>query len=420
MENINEIMKMAEECLNCKNPLCRKGCPVNTRIPEFISKIKENDFESAYYILQENNHLSNVCSIVCPTERQCRGRCIKGIKGEPVRINELERFVNEWARENDIAYIPNCMEKRGLKIAVIGGGPAGISCCIELAKKGFSITIFEKESEIGGVLRYGIPDFRLSKDEIEVIENKIEGLGIEVKNNIEFGKDITVETLKEDGFVAIFLAIGGTVASTYNLSIEESQSIYKANEFLKTYNQSEKKGAIKLGTVAVIGGGNVAIDSARTSLRMGAEKVYILYRRDKECMPARKIEIEDAMQDGIEIMYTTKVVKADVKDNNVKEVTCIRTRMEDGKPIDIENSEFTIEVDNIIFAIGIFPDKELLETKTGINFDRALIEVDDNQMTNIPGVFAGGDLIETRSTVCRAIKTGKTAAENIEKYIQTK
>ena len=415
MKEPAEILEMAKECLNCKVPLCsKKGCPVNTKIPEFIAKIKENNIEEAYNILQENNSMSDICGLVCPTEKQCKGKCIKGIKGEPVRINELESFVNNWAEANNVKYKIKCEEKNNIKIAVIGSGPAGIACSIELAKKGFSVTVFEKEEKIGGVLRYGIPDFRLEKSRVDKLETKIKEIGIEIKTNTTFGKDITKESLNNEGYKAIFIGMGNAKSSTYKLSENSNKNIYKADEFLKEYGKETKQE--ELGTVVVIGGGNVAIDSARSSIRRGAKKVYIIYRRDEEAMPARKIEIEEALEDGIEIIYLTKVISAIYEGDKLKEIECIKTKMEKGNPIEIKGSNYIIKADNVIFAIGIFPDKEFLE-KQGIVFDRALIEINENGMTNIEGVFAGGDVVEAKSSVCRAIKMGKDVANNIEKYL---
>jgi len=413
MKSIEEIMKIAGNCLNCKRPLCSiEGCPVNTNIPGFISAIKENNLAAAYYILQENNIMSDICSLVCPTENQCMGKCVKGIKGEPVKINELENFVNLWAKKNNIKCAINCDIKNNKKIAVIGAGPSGIACSIELAKKGFNVTIFEKEAELGGILRYGIPDFRLEKKLIDDLTEKIKSLNVNIKTSISFGRDITIEDLKKDNYEAIFLSIGATKSSTYKLS-DNNSKIYNADDILKKYNNGILE---NLGKVVVIGGGNVAMDAARTCKKAGAKKVSILYRRDLESMPARRVEIEDTINDGIEIEYLTKVIGCTYEVENIKEITCTRTKMVDGRIIDIENSDFMLEVDNIIFAIGLYPDNELLE-KNDLLLKNGLLEVDSNQMTNIPGVFAGGDLIDAKSSVCRAIKMGKVAAKNIEKYV---
>lgn len=415
MESRNEIMIKASECLNCKNPICsRQGCPVQTRIPDFITKIKENDLEEAYNILQDNNIMSNICSTICPSEQQCMSKCIRGIRGVPVAINELESFVNHWGTENRIKYKIKCKEKNNIKVAVIGSGPAGIACSTELVKKGFSVTMFEKEKELGGVLRYGIPDFRLPKEMIDMAIEKLKRAGVEIKTKVEFGKDITAESLKKEGYKAVFLGTGAPVSNTYKLGNEKSKNIYRAGDFLKEYN--EGRVIDDLGRVVIIGGGNVAFDSGRSALKMGAKESYILYRRDEKSMPARLIELEEAICDGVEIIYLTRVIDAKIENGKLKEITCIKTRMEDGKAVDIENSEYTMKVDTIVFAIGLLPEQELLEDLE-IKTEKGLVVVNDNQMTNLDGVFAGGDVINNKATVCRAIKSGKTAAENIAKYI---
>ena len=412
MQDINEE---AQGCLNCQNPLCKiRGCPVETDIPGFIAKIKEEKFEEAFYILKENNIMSNICGIVCPAEEFCMGSCIKGIRGNSIKINELEDFVNTWAEEHDITYKLNCEEKNGIKVALVGGGPAGIGCAAELAKKGFDVTIFEREHKLGGVLRYGIPEFRLSRHKIDIVTDTLEDAGIHIKTGIEFGKDITEKSLKKQGYKAIFLGIGADVSTVYSLSEKDCNGIYKANEFLKIYNNGGKLD--NLGIVAVIGGGNVAMDSSRASVRLGAEKVYILYRRDMEYMPARALDIKETLEDGVEIMYKTKVIRAKTEKGKIVGIKCIKTEVIDGKSVDIEGSEFSIKADTIIFAIGLFPDKQILR-QAEIELDRDLIRVDLHEMTNRDGVFAGGDLIEARSYVCKAIQSGKIAAWNIDRYL---
>ena len=250
MQNINEE---ADSCLNCKNPLCRRqGCPVETDIPGFISKMKEGKLEEAFYILKENNIMSNICGLVCPAEEFCMGSCIKGIKGNPVKINELEDFVNTWAEENNILYKFKCNAKNGIKAAVIGGGPAGMGCAAELAKKGFDVTIFEKEDKLGGVLRYGIPEFRLSRHKIDIVIDELKNAGVHIKTGVGFGKDITEKSLREQGYKSVFLGIGADVSTEYSLFEENCNGTYKANEFLKIYNSGGK--IDNLGTVAVIGG----------------------------------------------------------------------------------------------------------------------------------------------------------------------
>ncbi len=329
MEDKQEILNIAKNCLNCKHKPCQNACPMKTRVPEFIAKIKEEKFDKAYDILLENNTFSNICSTICPQEQQCEGSCVRGIKGEPMPIGRLERFVNDWAKENN--YIYKMEEKKEIlnkNVAIIGSGPAGISCAIELAKMGIKSVIFEKDEKLGGILRYGIPDFRLNKDTLEHILESAKSMGIEMRTNVEFGKDISLKELQEK-YDAVFLGIGAETPSTYKLSDEDYPSIYKSDYFLKKYN--EKDYINNLGTTVVIGGGNVAMDCARTAVKMGAKKTYVLYRRARENMPARDIEIEEAIEDGVEFNYTTKVIKAFGENNKLTQIECIKTVVEERK-----------------------------------------------------------------------------------------
>ena len=410
MENLDDVLNKASRCLNCKNPMCRKGCPIATNIPAFISKIKENNFLEAYNILQENNLMSEICSTVCPVERQCMGSCVRGIKGEPVQINYLERFINDWAKENNIKYDMKCKNISNKKIAIIGAGPAGLACSIELRKAGADVTIFEKEKMCGGILEYGIPDFRLSKNTIENLIDKVQALGVKIKTGVELGKDIDIKTLKEQGYEYIFLGMGAEKQTTYTLTNEQVYGIFKSDEFLKAYNTGKQ---IKnLGTTVVIGGGNVAFDSARTALRMGAKEVYILYRRNEELMPARKIELQEAIEDGVQMVFQTKVIGATVANGKLNQIECIKTKIENEKAVDIKGSNYMMKVDTVIFAIGSKANEQLLN-KLGIKTENGLVCVNENYMTNIDKVYAGGDLVETKSSVCRAIATGKKAAKAI-------
>ena len=408
MNNFEEILTEANKCLNCKNPLCRKGCPIATRIPDFINEIKNNNLQKAYEILQENNIMSDICSNVCPYEEQCVGHCVKGIKGEPIHINMLEKYVNLWARENNITYTYKIEESNNIKIAIIGSGPAGIECAVELAKKGYEVTIFEKEEQIGGLLTYGIPGFRLPRNITENLTNRLKTLNIKIKTGIELGKDITLGKLKKD-YKAVFIGIGADIPSTYSLSNESCEKIYKSDYILKEYNA--KRIVEDLGNVIIIGGGNVATDSARAAIRMGAKSSTIVYRRDSSKMPARQVELDEAIEDGVQIIYNTRVINAEIKDGKIKDINCIKTDSNADKVVDIENSEFTIEADSVIFAIGLKPNKQLIE-KEGIELDNnGLIKIDDNYMTNIEGVFAGGDVSQSKATVCKAIQAGRQAAK---------
>lgn len=416
MKELAEILEEANKCLNCKNPLCKKGCPISTKIPEFISAIKNENLEEAYCILQENNIMSDICSNVCPHEEYCIGHCVKGIKGKSIDISMLEKYVNLWARENNVKYIYSLEKTNNIKVAVIGSGPAGIACSLELVKKGYSVTIFEKEEQIGGLLTYGIPGFRLPKNITDNLTSRIKNLGIEIKTNLEFGKDFGIQTLKKEDYKAIFIAVGADISSTYNLTNENCSKIYKSSYILKEYNA--KRIVEDLGDVIIIGGGNVATDSARAAIRMGAKSSTIVYRRNKEKMPAREVELEEAIKDGVKVIYNTRVIGANVKNNGlITSINCIKTDSSRDEVVDIQNSEFSIKADSVIFAIGLKPDKTLIE-KEGLKLnEKGLIQVNENSMTNIDGVFAGGDVIQNKATVCMAISTGKNAAEGIIKYL---
>lgn len=409
MENIEEIKQKANWCLQCKTKPCmEKGCPIHTNIPEFISKIKEEKFKEAYDILQENNIFSHICGTICPQEEQCEGSCIRGIKQVPTSIGKLEKFVNEWAKENEYEFVYQVGEEKDKKVAIIGSGPAGLECAYELRKQGYQVTIFEKDEDFGGILRYGIPDFRLSKDIIKKIIDKLKKMEIIFKNNTCLGKDITIEDLKNE-FDAIFLGIGAEKSSTYDLG--DFESIYDSDTFLRAYNN--KKYLDNLGDVVVIGGGNVAMDSARAAIRMNAKSVSILYRRDKDHMPARSIELEEAIEDGVKPVFLTRVIKGIGTGKKLEKLECIKTEIIDHKAIDIVNSEFEYKADSVVFAIGLKPNKELLQKQNIELNEYALIKVDENCRTSIEKVYAGGDVMESKSTVCRAISSARTAAKAI-------
>ncbi len=415
MKNIEEIKKEANWCLNCKlKPCSTNGCPMNTNIPEFINKIKEDQFEEAYKILLDNNIFSHVCSLVCPQEDQCEGKCVRGVKQTPTQIGKLEKFINEWALENKVPYKIAKAKENGKKIAIIGSGPAGIECAIELLKNGYDVTIFEKEKKAGGILWYGIPDFRLPKKIVETIIGQLEVLGAQIKTEMTLGKDVTIEALKKD-FDAVFLSLGAGSSTVYSLADGSFEKLYLSDEFLKAYNENQFLD--HLGKVVVIGGGNVAMDASRAAVQMGAESTKILYRRDEEHMPARKIELEEAIEDGVEFVPLTRVISANVEKGKLQSLNCIKTEIVDGKAVDKPSTEFTVEADTVVFAIGLKPEKSLLE-KEGIKLnDWGMVEIDENGMTNIDGVFAGGDLTESKSTVCRALAAGKKAALGIMKRV---
>lgn len=410
MEKLEQVLEQAGRCLNCKNPMCRKGCPISTNIPAFITKIKENNFLEAYKILQENNIMSEICSAVCPVENQCMGSCIKGLKGEPIHINYLEKFINDWAKENNISYEAQITNTLNKKVAVIGSGPAGLSCAVNLRKYGFRVTVFEKEDKCGGILNYGIPDFRLSKQTVKNVINKVNKLGIEIKTGLEFGTDISIKTLKSDGYDIIFLGMGAQTQSRYLLTDQYTEDIYDSDIFLKIYNN--KKNIKDLGTTIIIGGGNVALDCARAATRMGAKEVYIIYRKTKELMPARKIEIDEAIIDGVNFIFQTKVINAIGKNNKISKIECIKTENINNTVVEIQNSNYEMKANTVIFAIGSKANEKMLN-ELGIKTDNGLICIDGNYMTNINNIYAGGDLVEKKSSVCKAIATGKKAAKAI-------
>ena len=409
---MEEIKNIANNCLNCKvKPCSVKGCPIHTNIPEFISEVKLENYEKAYDILQENNICSYICSLVCPQEEQCEGSCVRGVKSNPVNIGELEKFVNEWAIENNYEYKIEKKKENGKRVAVIGSGPAGLACATELLKEGFLVDIYEKEEIPGGILVYGIPDFRLSKDKVENLINKIKELGANFIVNKEFGKDINLEELTSK-YDAVFLGIGATKSTTYSLSENDIRGVYKSDEFLKAYN--EKEFIKDLGSVVVIGGGNVAMDSARAAVKMGAEEVKILYRRDRAHMPARDVELDEAIEDGVKFKELVRVISADTENGNIKNVNCIETEIIDGKAVDKVGAEnYKEEANTVVFAIGLKPDKELFQKQEIKLDDWGYVKVDENGKTNLNKVYAGGDNTESKATVCRALAAGKRAAKGI-------
>lgn len=420
MQNIEEIKIKASYCLNCKHRPCMNGCPIRTRIPEFIAKIKEEKLEEAYQILQDNNLFSSICSRVCYQNNQCQGSCVRGIKGEPVHIGELEQFVNDWAKKNNIIHKKEIIKEnenlkeqlKEKKVAIIGSGPAGLACANELNKHGFSVTVFEKEKELGGILRYGIPDFRLEKKLIDEITDKLKNHGIAFKTEINFGKDITIDSLEKLGYHAIFIGVGAKVSDTYQLTEKECNRIYTSEHFLKMYNNNVKVN--DLGIVVIVGGGNVAIDCARAALRMGARESYILYRRNKESMPASEEELLASIKEGVGLIYLTKI---NTFDEEKREIGCNKIKIEDGKVVDIPNSKFIMKADQVVFAIGLYPDEEMLKNMN-LQIENRLLYTDENGMTNIEGIFAGGDIMQKKATVVKAIETGKNAANGIIKWMR--
>ena len=408
-----DILEKARYCLKCKNRPCNAGCPLHTNIPEFINEIINGNLEESYKILTENNIFSHVCSIICPQEQQCEGACVRGIKQTPTEIGNLEKYVNEWAEKNLVSEPVKINSEKNKKIAVIGSGPAGLECAFELRKQGYQVTVFEKENVIGGILTYGIPDFRLDKKLVEKIIEMITLMGVKFETKKELGNDLHIKDLLNE-FDAVFLGIGAEVASTYDLG--DFDGIYESDYFLHSYNDNN---FIKeLGDVAIIGCGNVAMDTSRAALRMGATSVNILYRRDEEHMPASKKELADAINDGVHPEFKTRVIKAEGMDGKIQRLKCIKTEVIDGKAIDIPNSEFYFNANTVVFAIGLKPNKKLLEEE-GLEYnEKGLVVVDENGKTNIDRVYAGGDLQDSKATVCRALGSARVAASSIIEMLE--
>ena len=432
----------AQRCLNCKNMPCVSGCPVNIHIPEFIKKVAEHDFEGAYQVIAQSSSLPAVCGRVCPQETQCEGKCVRGIKGEPVGIGRLERFVADWHNAHaTVATIT--APKNGHKVAVIGSGPAGLTCAGDLAKLGYDVTIYEALHLAGGVLVYGIPEFRLPKSIVQKEVDNLKALGVKVETNMVIGRILTIEELKDEyGYEAVFVGTGAGLPRFMNIPGENLKGVYSANEFLtrsnlmKAYRDDSTTPIQHAKNVAVVGGGNVAMDAARTAKRLGAENVYIIYRRGMAELPARKEEVEHAEEEGIIFHTLTNPVEilptdvTDPRDPNYGWVAGIRcVKMELGEPdasgrrspIVIEGSEFDIPMDCVIMSLGTSPNPLLKATTPGLETQkRGQIIADEHGLTSIEGVYAGGDAVTGAATVILAMGAGKTAAAAIDKYIQEK
>lgn len=430
--NEEEAVAEAERCLNCKNAKCVTGCPVSIDIPAFINEVKNRNFEKAYQIISQASALPAVCGRVCPQESQCEGQCIRGIKGEPVSIGKLERFVADWARENGIK--PKKAEKmNGRKVAVIGSGPAGLTCAGDLAKLGYDVTIFEALHEAGGVLIYGIPEFRLPKQDVvaKEVEN-VKALGVKIETNVVIGKSTTVdELMEEEGFEAVFIGSGAGLPRFMGIPGEQANGVFSANEFLTRNNlmkafKDEYDTPIMRGKkVAVVGGGNVAMDAARTALRLGAE-VHIVYRRSEEELPARVEEVHHAKEEGIIFNLLTNPVEIHVDDEGwVKGMTCIKMELgepdESGRrsPVEIKGSEFDMELDTVIMSLGTSPNPLISSTTKGLDINRrkCIVAEEENGATSKAGVFAGGDAVTGAATVILAMGAGKAAAKGIHEYL---
>ncbi len=429
----------AQRCLNCKNMPCVAGCPVNINIPDFITLVKQGDFEGAYKIISKTSSLPAVCGRVCPQETQCESKCTLGIKFEPVGIGRLERFVADYHNKNN-KETPVKPESNGKKVAVIGSGPSGLTCAGDLAKLGYEVTVFEAFHTAGGVLVYGIPEFRLPK---AIVAKEVEGLkalGVKVETNIVIGKTLTIEELFEMGFKAVFIGSGAGLPNFMNIPGEAYKGVYSANEFLtrsnlmKAYLDNPTTPIMKGGKVAVVGGGNVAMDAARTALRLGAEKVYIVYRRSMDELPARKEEVEHAEEEGIEFKllcnpteilgYNNPENPRDEKNGFVIGMKCVRMELgapdEKGRrrPVEIPNSEFTLDVDTVVMSIGTSPNPLIKSTTKGLEVNnRGGIVVNEDGLSSIEGVYAGGDAVTGAATVISAMGAGKTAAKAIHEYL---
>ncbi len=426
----------AMRCLNCKNHPCVSGCPVNIHIPAFIEKIREGDFEGAYKIITKTSTLPAVCGRVCPQESQCESKCVRGIKGEPVGIGRLERFVADWHNAHSDE-IPETAEPNGHKVAVVGSGPSGLTCAGDLAKKGYSVTVFEALHKAGGVLVYGIPEFRLPKTIVQKEIDTLKAMGVDIETNMIIGKTLTVDELFDMGYEAVFIGSGAGLPMFMGIPGESCKGVYSANEFLtrsnlmKAYKDGSATPIMKGGKVAVVGGGNVAMDAARTALRLGAEKVYIVYRRSLEELPARKEEVEHAMEEGIEFRllcnpleihgYKNPEDPRDPKNGFVTGMKCIKMELgepdERGRrrPVPVEGSEFDIDVDCVIISIGTSPNPLIKSTTAGLETNkRGGIIVTENGETTKANVFAGGDAVTGAATVISAMGAGKIAAKAID------
>jgi len=432
--NKEEAMEEASRCLNCKNAQCIKGCPVSIQIPDFIAAVKDGDIEKAYEVISESSALPAVCGRVCPQESQCEGKCIRGIKGEPVSIGKLERFTADWARENGIKP-QGASEKNGHKVAVIGSGPAGLTCAGDLAKLGYDVTIFEALHEAGGVLVYGIPEFRLPKSKVVAAEvENVKSLGVKIETNVIIGRSVTIDELMEkEGFEAVFIGSGAGLPRFMGIPGEQAKGVFSANEFLtrnnlmKAFKEGYDTPIARGKKVVVVGGGNVAMDAARTALRLGAE-VHIVYRRSEAELPARVEEVHHAKEEGVIFDLLQNPTEILVDENGcVKGVRVIKMELgepdESGRrrPVEIPGSEYEIEADTVIMSLGTSPNPLISSTTRGLDVNkRGCIICEDDGATSKEAVYAGGDAVTGAATVILAMGAGKAAAKGIHEYFQNK
>ena len=433
--NIDEAKEEATRCINCKNAKCITGCPVSINIPAFIAQVKDGNIEEAYKIISESSALPAVCGRVCPQESQCEGKCIRGIKGEAISIGKLERFVADYARENNIKPVVNA-EKKNKKVAVIGSGPSGLTCAGDLAKMGYDVTIFEALHEAGGVLVYGIPEFRLPKKTVVASEiENVKALGVKIETNVIIGKSLTIDQLlEEEDFDAVFIGSGAGLPRFMGIPGENANGVFSANEYLtrsnlmKAFRDDYDTPIARFNKVAIVGGGNVAMDAARTALRLGAE-VHIVYRRSESELPARAEEVHHAKEEGIIFDLLTNPTEIIADENGwVKGMKCVKMELGEPdasgrrKPVEIPDSEFVMDLDAVIMSLGTSPNPLISSTTKGleVNKRKCIVAEEEHGATSKTGVYAGGDAVTGADTVILAMGAGKAAAKGIDEYLSNK
>ena len=433
--NIDEAKEEATRCINCKNAKCITGCPVSINIPAFIAQVKDGNIEEAYKIISESSALPAVCGRVCPQESQCEGKCIRGIKGEAISIGKLERFVADYARENNIKPVVTA-EKKNKKVAVIGSGPSGLTCAGDLAKMGYDVTIFEALHEAGGVLVYGIPEFRLPKKTVVASEiENVKALGVKIETNVIIGKSLTIDQLlEEEDFDAVFIGSGAGLPRFMGIPGENANGVFSANEYLtrsnlmKAFRDDYDTPIARFNKVAIVGGGNVAMDAARTALRLGAE-VHIVYRRSESELPARVEEVHHAKEEGIIFDLLTNPTEIIADENGwVKGMKCVKMELGEPdasgrrKPVEIPDSEFVMDLDAVIMSLGTSPNPLISSTTKGleVNKRKCIVAEEENGATSKTGVYAGGDAVTGAATVILAMGAGKAAAKGIDEYLSNK